>query len=74
MVPPQIDGKCKRSNDCFTQFRGQFIVGHVNQLGIHDLLDFTNLHLIRELTYFLQINTNSFADSLRGTKKESVHA
>ena len=47
MVPPQIDGKCKRCNDCFTQFRGQFIVGHVNQLGIHDLLDFTNSSLIR---------------------------
>ena len=28
-------------------FRGQFSVRHVNQLGIHDLLDFTNLHLIR---------------------------
>ena len=45
-----FDGKCKHCNDGFTQFRGQFIVGHVNQLGIHDLLDFTNSPLIRFYT------------------------
>ena len=42
-----FDGKCKHYNVGFTQFRGQFIVGHVNQLGIHDLLDFTDSPLIR---------------------------